>query len=102
MAVKRGSTLVQNDRFKITRSGDERCWIYEEWLAGGISRKTGQPSPGYWHTVGYYGSPEDLAKYLLRRQIEVPEGTLQTQLKDLLAEIKAAEARIVEGLRQAA
>lgn len=77
---------------------DKRNWTLEELTPGGLHPTTKERGPDKWAIVGYYGSPEDLARHLLKRQIEVPEGTLQTQLKDLLTELKAAEARIVEGL----
>lgn len=78
--------------FRVTRLSDKRTWVLEEkGIKGGNS----------WLLVGYYGKLEDLAITLLNRQIEVPEGTLQNQVKDLLAEIKAAEKRIAEELKQA-
>lgn len=77
---------------------DKRNWTLEELIPGGLHPTTKERGPDKWEIVGYYGSPEDLARHLLKRQIELPEGTLQTQLKDLLAEVKAAEARIVEAL----
>lgn len=86
--------------FRISHS-DKRNWILEELTPGGLNPTTKEQGPDTWKTVGYYGSPEDLAKYLLRRQIKLPDGTLQNQLKDLLVEIKAAEARIVQELKLA-
>ena len=86
-------------KFRITRSTDKKNWQFEEWSTE-VYRKTGKPSPGYWRVIGYYGKLEDLAIYLLNRQIEVPEGTLQEQIKGLRAEVKAAEARIAESLKQ--
>ena len=102
MKEKQGKVLVETDTFKIRRSGDKKCWIYEEWRTGGVNQTTGQPSPGLWYPVGYYGKLEDLAIYLLNRQIEVPESTGQQQIVDLRAEVKAAEERIAEALKASA
>jgi hypothetical protein len=98
MGTKRGS-VVECETFKITRSGDGRCWIYEQWRVGGIDRKTGKVSEGNWYTVGYYGQLSDLVIYLVNRHIEVPDGTLQTQMKDLLIEVKRVESSILEQLK---
>jgi len=98
MAIKRGAILVECETFKITRSGDGRCWIYEQWLVGGVNNKTGLASPGYWSVVGYYGQLSDLVIYLVNRNIELPDGTLQTQIKDLLAEMKRVEKSILSQL----
>lgn len=84
--------------FRIARL-DERNLILEEWCTG-VNSRTGKVSSGYWKTVGYFGKVEDLAICLLNRQIEVPEGTLPGQIPALLAEVKAAEARIAERLKQ--
>jgi len=86
--------------FRIIRSPDKKCWIYQEFVPGGIHPVTKERGPDKWEIVGYYGKLEDLAIYLLNRQIEVPEGTLQEQIKGLRAEVKAAEARIAESLKQ--
>lgn len=86
--------------FRIVRP-DKKNWVLEEWAAGGINRKTGLPSPGYWKTFGYYGKIEDLAKYLLNHQIELPDGTLQNQVRDLLAGLDQLEARLVQEIRAA-
>jgi len=99
--IKRGKVLVEAETFKITRSGDDRCWIYEQWLVGGIDKKTKQPSPGYWYTVGYYGQLSDLVIYLVNRHIEVPAGTLQNQIGDLIIEVKRVEESILSQLKAA-
>ena len=78
---------------------DKRNWTIEELTPGGLHPITREQAPAKWGIVGYYGSPEDLAKYLLRHQIELPVGNLQTQLIELLTEIKAAEQRITEMLK---
>ena len=78
---------------------DKRNWTLEELTPGGLNPTTKEQGPDTWKIVGYYGSPEDLAKYILRRQIELPDGTLQSQIKDFIAEIKAAETRIVQEIR---
>lgn len=72
--------------------------MLEEW-SNGINRKTKRQSTGHWRTVGYYGKLFDLAAYLLNYQIETPTGTLTEQIPALIAEIKAAEARITEILK---
>lgn len=84
--------------FRIRRP-DERNWILEQLVPGGIHPTTRQPGQDRWEVVGYYGKLEDLARYLVDRQIEVPEGTLQDQIKGLLVELKAAEGRILEELK---
>lgn len=85
--------------FRIARY-DARNWVLEEFLPGGLHPVTRQQGKGKWEAVGYYGKLEDLAIALLNRQIEVPDGTLQNQVKDLLVEIQAAEIRIAEELKQ--
>lgn len=83
--------------FRVRRL-DERNLVVEEWSTA-INTHTGEPSPGHWRIEGYFGRYEDVASYLLNRQIEIPTGSLETQIPALLAEIKAAEARIVEELK---
>ena len=91
--------LIETEEFKISRSGDKRCWIYEEWTKGGIHPTKKTISQDHWVTIGYYGSLEDLAKYLLRRQIEVPKSTGYQQIKDLIAATKVAEIRIIQEMK---
>lgn len=85
--------------FRIIRSPDKKCWIYQEWIPGGVHPVTKEPGPDKWEVVGYYGQLSDLAIYLLNRQIEVPQSTGQQQIIDLRAAVKAAEARIAEALK---
>lgn len=89
--------LIEAQTFKILRSADKRCYIYQEWKVG-INPKTGQLSTGYWSIVGYYGQLSDLVIYLLNRHIEVPLGTLENQMKDLLIEVKRVEKSILSQL----
>ena len=79
---------------------DKRNWTLEELIPGGLHPTTGRRGPDKWAKVGYYGSLEDLAKYLLRHQIELPDGTLQNQIRDLLIEIRRAEQSILEQLNK--
>lgn len=91
--------LIEAKTFKILKSADGRCYIYQEWKVG-INPKTGELSTGYWSLVGYYGKLQDLVIYLVNRHIEVPEGTLQNQMKDLLTEIKRIEKSILSQLTE--
>ena len=45
---------------------------------------------------GHFGCWEDLINRVLRDEILVPDGDLETQLRGLRAEIAAAEKRILE------
>jgi len=90
--------LVETEEFKISRSGDKRYWIYEEWAKGGAIPGTNKKGDDHWNVIGYYGSLEDLAKYLLRRQMEVPQSTGYQQIKDLVIAIKIAETQIIQKL----
>jgi len=93
-----GVIFVSCEAFRILRSPDKKCWIYQEWTMGGIKTGTGKRGPDHWATVGYYGKLEDLAIYLVNRQIKAPDIPFGSVV-ELRAEIKAAEARIAEELR---
>lgn len=84
---------------RISRSTDKRNWIYEELRTGGITPKTREIAPDRWVEVGYYGRLEHVIHAMLDREIEVPGGSLDTQLKAILEEIKKAEARLLEQMK---
>jgi hypothetical protein len=79
---------------------DKRNWTIEQFVQGGSHPITKKRGPDKWEIIGYYGSPEDVAKYVLRHQIELPDGTLQNQIQDLLTEIERAEKSILEQLKK--
>lgn len=85
--------------FRIARY-DAKNLVIEELIPGGLHPVTRKPSDDKWKTIGYFGRLEDLVRFLLNRQIQIPDGTLETQIPALLAEIKAAEARTLETLAE--
>lgn len=92
--------VLQASSFRVLRSEDKRNWVLQLWKMG-INPKTGQIGKGYWDTEGYYGKLKDLTRSLIGKNIQVPEGNLETQLSDLLAEIKRVELSISEQLEKA-
>lgn len=77
---------------------DTKNWTLEELRPGGIDPETKEVKPDKWAIVGYFGQLEHIAVALLNRQIATPGGTLETQVKELLTELKAAEKRIADQL----
>lgn len=104
LTQKRGKkedlVIINAETFRIRRSGDKRCFIYEEFIKGYDKGDT--KVSDHWHTVGYYGQLSDLVLYLTNRHIETPEGTLQTQMIELLNEIKRVEKSILKQLEECA
>jgi len=96
MSKKADRILINASTFRIIR--ESRFYTYQQWVVGGIAPQTGEKADDHWADVGYYGKLSDLVIYLVNNHIEVPDGTLQTQIKDLLAEIKRAESSILEQL----
>lgn len=88
------------NHLRIARSSDKRNWIIQE-LRGenGINKRTKEPSKPYWWDVAYFGKLEHVVHALLSREIEVPDDSMDTQLKAILEEIKKAESRILEQLK---
>ncbi len=80
--------------FRIARP-DAKNWTLEELVPGGIHQRTKKRGPDKWRVIGYFGGLEDLLSHLINRQLEVPEGTLETQIRDLLAELKTVEERLL-------
>jgi hypothetical protein len=89
----------QFEKFRICLSSDNKCWIFEELQEGGIYKGTGEKGKSRWIELGYYGRLEHLVHAMLDREIEVPNGSLDTQLKSILEEIKKAEARLLEQMK---
>lgn len=101
MTKQKATNLIQAKTFQILRSSDAKCFIYQHWVKGGTNPKTQEKVEDHWSTIGYYGKLSDLVIYLLNRHIEVPKGTLENQMKDLLIEIKRIEKSILSQLTEA-
>lgn len=88
---------IDGNTFRIIR--EPKYFTYQQWVVGGIKPQTaGERADDHWRDVGYYGKLSDLVIYLVNNHIEVPEGTLQTQIGELLTEIKRVEKSILEAL----
>ena len=83
--------------FRIRRH-DKRNILLEELVPGGLHPVTRERGEAKWVEVGAFGKLPDLIHHLLSREIAISDGTLATQIPALLAEIRAAEARIVKAL----
>lgn len=83
--------------FRIRRI-DQYSWGLEFWVTDSIDQKTGKPAKDHWKIVGYYDKLSDLVIYLVDKSIQVPEGTIENQVKDLIAEIKRVEKSILNQL----
>ncbi len=87
---------INADTFRIIK--ESKYYTYQQWVTGGIKPQTGEKADDHWRDVGYYGKLSDLVIYLVNNHIEVPDGTLQTQIKELLVEIRRVEKAILEVL----
>lgn len=90
--------MDNSGNFRIRRY-DAKNLVLETLVPGGLHPITQQPGPDRWEIVGYFGKLSDLLIYLLNQQIAIPGGTLETQINNLLAELQAAEARVVATLK---
>ncbi len=93
---KKADEIINAETFRIIK--EPRYYTYQQWVTGGINPQTGKKADDHWRDIGYYGKLSDLVIYLVNNHIEVPDGTLQTQIRELLTEIKRVEKSILEAL----
>lgn len=81
--------------FRINRY-DDKNWIIEELVEGGINPKTREQAEPKWINIGFFGKLEHVVFYLIDRKIVFSDGT---KGKEILEAIKQAKVEAVEFLK---